>query len=336
MANTVSASLKSMFKAFLLPAACIAFLGGPAAAKDITITTGSVGGQYFQLGAALAEYIKREIPGVETTVIPGGGWANLDRMETGDADIGVIENVLSTLAHRGESPTGEAFDFRMIAAVRGPSIVQAAIPVDRGITSFEQIVEEKLPVRIATFERAQIVTPIALDVLAAYGITEEALREWGGQLIFTSSSEGYQMINDGVADMWITGGSFYPHPSNVELGTRSAFRILPVSEEVANAVAEKYGASVGEIPAGIYDDANGENEAYHSPMLILAFGVRTDMDDDLVYQIKDALWKHRDEFRAMHEQHELYDAEFAAKNVGTAPLHPGAVRWYREHGVEVE
>jgi len=332
--NKTRHSLSWLLKCLSIPATLLALAAPPASAQQLTITTGSVGGQYFQLGAALGEYISAEIPEVSTTVIPGGGWANIDRLESGDADIAVVENVLSTLAIQGDSPTGKPYDFRMLAAVRGPSIVQAAIPKSRGITSFEQIAEEKRPLRIATFERAQIVTPIAIDVLAEYGITEEKLNSWGGQLIFTSTSEGYRMINDGVADMWITGGSFFPHPANIELGTREPFIVLPVSKEVADKVAAKYGASVGEVPAGIYKDSNGENEAYYSPMIILGFAVRTTLEDDLVYKIKDALWKHRDEFRALHDQHKLYTPEFAKTNIGKAPLHPGAERWYAEHPKE--
>lgn len=305
-----------------------------ASAEQLKMVSGSVGGGYYQAAAALSEYVGKEIPDTKITVMPGAGWANVDQLDSGAADLAVIENVLSTLAWKGESPTGQKFDFRMLAAVRGPSVVQAFIPADRGITSFEQIVKEKRPIRIATFERAQIVTPIALDVLAGYGITKEKLEAWGGQLIFTSIKEGFQMLGDGVADMWITGGSFYPHPSAMELGLRGNFRLLPISEEVATSVAEKYGMKLGKVPANVYADSNGENVEYPSPMLIVAFAVRTGLDDDLVYQIMDALWKHREEFYAVHEQHKVFELEFAAENVGDAPLHPGAKRWYADQGVK--
>lgn len=331
---TFSAACKSIALSVMLMASTTGFAAAQQTEQHLTLVGGSVGGGYYQAAAALAEYIGQEIPGISTTVTPGGGWANVDRLETGDADIAVIENVLATLAWRGESPNAKKYDFRMLAAFRGPSIVQAFIPEDRGIESFEQIAEEQRPVRIATFERSQIVTPIALDILAEYGITEEKLSSWGGRLIFTSLSEGFRMINDGVADMWLTGGSFFPHHAAIELGTKQPFRLLPISEEVATTVAEKYGAKVGEVPAGIYEEANGTNEPYHSPMLVVAFAVRTDLDEDLVYKIKDALWKHREEFWSMHDQHKVYDIDFAAQNVGQAPLHPGAERWYAEHDAE--
>lgn len=303
-----------------------------AAAQNLTFTSGSVGGGYFQISAALADYIQRENPEITSTVIPGGGWANVERLDSGLADVAVLENAQATLAWRGESPTGEKYDFRMLTAVRGPSIAQATIPVSRGITSFEQIVAEKRPVRIATFETAQLAAQIAVAILEEYGITREALESWGGQLIHTSSEEGFRMVNDGIADMWFTGASAYPHPSAIELGTKEEFTLLPISEEVAKRVAARFGADVGEAPADIYADANGSNEAYWTTYLVVGFAVRTDMDDDLAYAIKDALWKHREEFRQMHPQHTLYGPEFAWRSVGEAPLHPGAERWFREQG----
>lgn len=323
-----------IFRMAAVPLTALALMSSQASAEQLKMVSGSVGGGYYQAAAVLSDYVSKEVPGLKITVMPGTTWANVDQMDTGQADLAVIENTTSTLAWKGESPMGQKFDFRMLAAVRGPSVVQAFVPTSRGITSFEQIVKEKRPVRIATFERSQAVTPIALDVLAAYGITQETLESWGGQLIFTSINEGFQMIGDGVADMWITGGSFYPHPSAIELGVRGPFQLLPISQEVADSVAKKYGMTVGTVPAGVYDKDGGENVAYPSPVLILAFAARTGLSDDTVYKVMEALWKHRDAFRAVHAQHQVYDLPFAAKNVGEAPLHPGAAKWYADHGVQ--
>ncbi|MGE4249366.1 MAG: TAXI family TRAP transporter solute-binding subunit [Parvibaculaceae bacterium] len=327
-------ALIGLLKAASLSIAALAFTGSSAMSEQLKLVSGSVGGGYYQAAAVLSEYVATEVPDLRITVMPGTTWANVDQLDSGAVDLAIIENITSTLAWKGESPTGQKYDFRMMAAVRGPSVVQAFIPSDRGVTSFEQIVQEKRPIRIATFERSQAVTPIALDVLAAYGITKEAVESWGGQLIFTSINEGFQMIGNGTADMWISGGSYYPHPSAIELGVKGPFLLLPLNQKVADSVAQKYGMTVGTVPANAYGDNNGKNEAYPSPVLILAFAARTGLSDDTVYKIMDALWKHRDEFRAVHEQHKVYDLPFAAKNVGEAPLHPGAAAWYAEHGVK--
>jgi hypothetical protein len=87
-----------------------------------------------------------------------------------------------------------------------------------------------------------------------------------------------------------------------------------------------------EVPAGIYDKNNGQNDAYWSPATIVTFGVRTDLSDDLVYKIAKALANHKEEFWEVHRMHKFYTPKVACKNVGTAPLHPGAIKFYKETG----
>ena len=63
---------------------------------------------------------------------------------------------------------------------------------------------------------------------------------------------------------------------------------------------------------------------------MVTFAVNKDLPDDLVYNILDALWKHREEFYAVHRRHNVFKLDFAQSNVGSAPLHPGAAKWYAE------
>ena len=327
---------RSTRRCFALMAA--ALLAGAAStsarAVDITIVGGSTGGAYFQVAAAFAEILKAEISGVNTTVIPGGGWASVERLtaESSLADVAVVENALATLAIKGDSPTKRKYDFRMIASVSGPSIAQAAILAKTGIKTFDEIREKKYPIRIATFERAQLVTPMALDILAGYGLTEQTLRSFGGRITYGSMGQGMEMLMDGRADMWLTGGSVFPHPRFIELGSKEKFRLLPISKEVAATVAKKYGVGIVDVPAGAYNSANGEYEAYWTPKLIIGLAVRTDMPDDLVYKMTAALAKQKEKFWAVHKQHKFYQPEVAWQNIGDAPLHPGAEKWYREMG----
>jgi TRAP transporter TAXI family solute receptor len=236
------------------------------------------------------------------------------------------------MAWNGESPTKKKYDFRMMASVRGPSVAQAAIIKKIGIKTFDDIREKKYPIRIATFERAQLVTPMALDILAGYGITEDSIRSWGGRIVYGSMGQGMEMLMDGRADMWLTGGSVFPHPRFIELGTKEAFLLLPISKEVAGKVAAKYGTDIAEVPPGAYSNANGDYPPYWTPNLILALAVRTDLPDDLVYRMTDALAKQKERFWAVHPQHKFYNPETAWQHVGGAPLHPGAEKWYREKG----
>lgn len=308
--------------------------GKSNAAETITLTAGSTGGGYFEAAAAFAEYLKASIPGVQTTVIPGGGWANVERLQPDQklADVGVLENALASMAYTGKGPTGKKYDFRMLAAVRGPGVAQAVTPVGTKITSFEQILKDKIPVRIAMFERSQLATEQALEILKEYGLTVQKIESFGGKVMYTPFGEGVRMVMDGQADMWFTGGSMYPHHQFIKIGSKTEFRMLPISKEVAQKAGAEFGQDVIEVPADVYGQNNGKNPEYWSPATMVTFGVRTAMPDDLVYKMTKALADNKAKFQAVHAQHKYYDPATAWKNVGGVPLHPGAEKFYREAG----
>ena len=310
----------------------IGMAGSALAQEKLTLTAGSPGGGYFKAAAAFAEYIKKDIPGTSTSVIPGGGWANIDRLQGGQADVGVLENALASMAYEGTGPTKKKYDFRMLAAFRQPGAAQAVIVASLGFKTFEEIKAKKHPIRIAMFEAHQLATAQALEMLKAYGMSKETIESWGGKVIFTSIGEGIRMITDGLADMWFTGGSYFPHHKYIQLGAKKAFRLLPISKSVAEKVAKRFGQEIMEVPAGIYDKNNGKNDAYWSPSTIVTFGVRTSLSDDFVYKLAAALANHKEEFWKVHRMHKFYTPKVACKNVGTAPLHPGAIKFYKETG----
>ena len=317
-------------------AALLAFgtVGTALAADSITFTAGSPGGGYFKAAAAFGEYIKKDMPGTSVTVIPGGGWANVERLDPAskEADVAVLENALASMAWEGTGPTGKKYDFRMLASFREPGVAQALILDSVGVKTFEEIKEKKLPLRITMFERHQLATAQALAVLEEYGMSQEVINSWGGKVIFTSVGEAMRMLADGQADMWFTGGSYYPHPKYFELGARHSFTLLPISKDVAQKVAKRFGQEIMEVPAGVYKGNGGDNVPYWSMATGLTFGVRTDLPDDLVYNMAKALANHKEEFWKVHKLHKYYRPEVAWKNVGSAPLHPGAEKFYKEMG----
>jgi TRAP transporter TAXI family solute receptor len=335
LVNTKNQIFRVYFVTAILATVLILGIDGSrldAHAMDFTLTAGSPGGVYFKNAAAFAEFIKKEMPGTSTTVIAGGGMANVERLDAGQADIAVLENATATLGYKGTPPARKKYNIRMLAAFSGPSRTQALIVDSAGIKSFEEIKAKKFPLRVNMFERHQLATMQAEAIFNAYGISFDDIRSWGGKVVFTSASEGFRMIEDGLSDMWFTGGSFYPHPKFIQLGTKKKFRLLPISKEVAEKVADKFGQGIMEIPADIYKEYNGVNEPYWSLATVICFGVRTDLPEDTVYKLTKILADHKEDLYAVHPQNKFYDPKTAWKDVGAAPLHPGAEKYYKEMG----
>ena len=332
--NTISNNIGTLWRWLSVTALSIAFSSSVHSAEMLTLTAGSPGGGYFKAAAAFAEYIKSDISGMQTTVIPGGGWTNAERLDPASklADIGVIENAAASMAYAGTGPGGKKYDFRMLAAFRGPSVAQAVIPADVGVASFEELKEKKYPIRIATFPSDQLAYNQAIALLDAYGISVNDIKSWGGKVVSTGHREGIRLVMDGLADMWFTGGSMFPHHLYIRLGTKKDFKLLPISKEAAEKAGKKFGQGVTQVPENIYRDSNGTNPSYWSPATVIAFAVRTDLSNDLVYKLTKALADHKTDFHQIHKQHKFYDPKIAWQGVGEVPLHPGAEKYYKEMG----
>ena len=300
---------------------------------NLLITAGTAGGGYYRACAAFAEYIKKDIPGSTVTVIPGGAWANLDRLATKKADIAIIENSAATVGFKGKAPAIKAYpEIRMLASIRGPSLDQVMVLEKTGLKSFEEIKQRKYPVRVYMLERASLNTSIAIDIFKAYGIKVEDIKSWGGKVVYTSFRELTRQIGDGLGDAFAGGGILYPQTNFIQIGSKERYRLLPISKEVAQKVGEIYGVGIIEVEKDLYKEHNGINEPYWSTNTVLCLAVRKDLDDEIVYNLAKVLENHKEDLWKVHPQHKFYKPQEAWKNVGAVPLHPGAEKYYKSMG----
>ena len=84
------------------------------------------------------------------------------------------------------------------------------------------------------------------------------------------------------------------------------------------------------IPGGMYRGSDGD---------VMTFGVgatfvtSTNVPDDVVYQVVKAVFENFDDFKKLHPAFGVLKKEEMIKDGLSAPLHPGAVRYYKEAGL---
>ena len=62
------------------------------------------------------------------------------------------------------------------------------------------------------------------------------------------------------------------------------------------------------------------------------FVTSVDVPENVVYEVTRAVFENLDDFRALHPAFANLDPQNMIKNGLSAPLHPGAARYYREQG----
>jgi TRAP transporter TAXI family solute receptor len=123
----------------------------------------------------------------------------------------------------------------------------------------------------------------------------------------------------------------FPTPGIMEMMASMDIRIVPNSpEELQKASAVNPLFSAGKIPGGLYE---GMDEDIPVIVGYTIMTIRSDVADDTVYQMTKAIWENLDDIKASHASQELLSPEMIKPSLAPiAPIHPGALRYYKEQG----
>ena len=147
-----------------------------------------------------------------------------------------------------------------------------------------------------------------------------------------------QAFQDGRIDVYMNS-TLAPSPVIQQLAISRDIRLLGLTPEqlerpAVQAILNRPGGVLAEIPAGIYGDGQVNTEAVTVPGSIVGIGVGEHVDADTVYEMTKAFWDGVAEMgssapwlRSIQREHAL-----DALNL---PLHPGALRYYEEIGMEI-
>ncbi len=148
-----------------------------------------------------------------------------------------------------------------------------------------------------------------------------------------------QSFQDGNIDLWVSPAN-NPDAKIEEIALSSKIRILSLKPaDFESARIKKLlaipGRTVVEIPADVYGENQVNTEPSRTLGTWLAFGVRADMPEDVVYEMMKVFWEHIGEVQdqaAWLKNSLRLETAFAHM---AGPLHPGAIRYYREVGLTI-
>ena len=300
----------------------------PAAAQQqfITIGTGGVTGVYFAVGGAVCRLMNkdRETHGIRCSVESTGGSAfNVNAIKEGELDFGMAQSDVQFNAYNGKEAFAEGgahSDLRAVFSVHPEPFTVLAHP-DAGVTKFEDFKGKRFNVgnpgsgTRASMER----------LLAALGWTLDDF-SLASEL---KADEHGPALCDGKID-----GFYYAvgHPSaNIQDPTTTcAAKLIPLNgEAVRKLVAENPYYAMATIPGGMYNNNPDDVETYG---VVATLTASTNVPEETVYQLVRAVFENFDEFKGLHPAFANLDPAKMIENGLSAPLHPGAEKYYKEKG----
>jgi TRAP transporter TAXI family solute receptor len=311
-------------------AALAVFAGACGTSDDrqfIAIGTGAVTGVYYPVGGAIATLIDQDpssnlTASVEST---GGSVFNINAVLIGDLDFGITQSDKQYQAFHGEAEWADAGPQERLRAVCSlhTEMVTLVASADSGIASLEDLKGKRVNIgNPGSGHRGN-----AIDIFAAAGI------DWETDLTAESikAAEASKMLQDERIDAF-----FYTvgHPngsiSEATAGRRKV-RFVPIEPDAAFWERHPY-YSKAVIPAKYYENAmvDGDVATIGMPTTLVT---SADVADDVVYEVTKIIFEHLDALRAQHPALADLTAE-AMLEGSSAPIHPGAMRYYREAGLK--
>jgi uncharacterized protein len=313
-----------------LVALVAAFGLATAGAQDktrISIGTGGTGGVYYPLGGGIAALISKYVPGVDATAeVTAGSIANLNLIALGKSEIAF------TMADSAwDAVNGLAkFENKRVAlrtlAVFYPNRMHVVTIEGTGIHGMKDLKGK----RVSTGAPTSGTEEMAARLLEASGVD---MKDFTRERL--SVAESVAALKDRKIDafLWVGG---VPTPSITDLAATPGIKVKLIDHgEAAENLRKKYGPIYikNQILANAYP---GETRNTTNVDVWNLLVVPENANENLVYQIVKMLFEKKDELVRVHKDAAFLDLANQATGASPIPFHPGAVRYFKEKGINVQ
>ena len=293
--------------------------------KFITIGTGGQTGVYYVVGQSICRLVNRGTAdhGLKCTApSTGGSIANINAIKAGDQDMGVAQSDWQYHAYNGSSEfEGDGVeDLRAVFSVHSEPFTVVARK-DADIANFDDLKGKR--VNVGNPGSGQLATMEVVLGAKGWSMDDFSL---ASQL---KPAEQSAALGDNKVDAIIyTVG--HPNGSIEEATTTIDASLVAVDgEAIDQLVADNDYYAKATIPGGMY---TGNDEDVDTFGVKATFVTSASVDDETIYQVVKAVFDNFDRFKKLHPAFEnLVEEEMIADGL-SAPLHPGAEKYYAEKG----
>jgi TRAP transporter TAXI family solute receptor len=330
-----------MRKTLIAAAIGVAGFATAAAAQpyNLTVAGYSPGGLVSTVGIGLDAAIAAAYPGSTLTYqTSSGGLANAMLIDQDKVPLAFIADHELNVALKGIAPIKSPVkSMSMLVRPYAPgSRFQATHVIfskswadSNGIKTFADIAAKKPAMKVAVNRPGNLDGDVALAVLAANGISQDDIKNAGGQLVRAASAEMKSLMLDRRIDGVVVGIS-YNHAAVREIAQGIDVVMLPMTDEVAKKAANELGVSTCSFKAKEYDFLAVDTASVCVGLIMVG---RTDMDEKTAYNVTKAIVENVEKYRSAHPLLKKVVTEETLSEGGQVAFHPGAAKYLREKGL---
>lgn len=263
---------------------------------------------------------------------------NIHRVARGEADLGIITPTQNlNLAREGRGPFTTAYpDLVTLGALQHDDRLTCGVASHVKINSLHDIAAQRLPLRIAADleDDGASVAFASHEILKFYGITQDRLRSWGGDLLHLDRGpgQGVEKIIDGHADILIHEAVMLK--PWFELIHDRGGRFMSFDKALLEHLAKEYGYGPAKLPA-TFGYTGGDVDCIDwADWLIIC---RRDLDPEIAYRVAQVMAEKKrvieNQYRWMPIKHSPMIYPIDVKAMFETPgveYHEGALRYYAD------
>ena len=312
-------------------------ISGPVHAqqRSYILATATTGGTYYPVGVALSTLIKVQLEpthGIAMSAISSAGSdENIRLMRENQAQFSILQGLYGAWAWEGEGQferEGPQKDLRSITML-WQNVEHFAVNSDYAETGTIEDLNNLKGQRFSIGERNSGTEGSGRHILTGLGIDPDKT--------FNLVYQGYGASAEAMQNGTIQGMNT---PAGVPVSAvAQAFAALGERITLLGFTDEQVERANGpyelwtpyEIPANTYP---GQSQAVRTIAQPNFLAVRADLDEEAIYEITKAIYENLPFLNNIHSATKAMDINKALDGL-PIPLHPGAVRYYKEAGITI-
>lgn len=315
---------KGMFFAAVAAVAVLSLSGVSHAAKTyLSIATGGTSGTYYPIGGAIAQAVTKGSDIQATAETGNASVANINLVAKGDIEVAFVQNDISFWAYTGKlmfkSPLSNV---RAIASLY-PEHVQLILAAGSNIKTPDDLKGKRVGVGAPG-------SGVEGDVQAIFQVAN--LKYSDMKVDFLDFGATTNRFKDNQIDAGFVVSGF-PTASVMDLALTKEITLMDFSDDFLKALAKEHPYFVPSIiPANTY---NKVTQDINTPAVMAILVTHDKVSEDVIYKFTKAMFENINDIHASHAKGKEINLKTALDGL-TVPLHPGAVKYYKEKGMAVK